>query len=274
MAKSSALPSITQHLRAHGIVTNKRLGQHFLTDPQLLDKIACAGGALLGAHILEIGPGPAGLTRAILAHDPAALTVIERDTQFLPLLQDIAAHYTQLQILHEDALEVEYAAIAAGNMLHIVANLPYNIGTELIIRWLQQHQLFSGMTLLIQKEVAERLAAKEGNKQYGWLSILTQLHAEVEYCFTVPPEAFFPPPKVDSAVVHLTPRDQLLHNANLEALEPLCKAAFQQRRKMLRKSLKSYDGLDAALEKVGIAPTARPETVPIEAWCALAECLG
>lgn len=254
----------------HGLSADKRLGQNFLLDSQLLDRIARVPGDLTQKTVYEVGPGPGGLTRALLKAG-AKVTAVERDRRCLPALAELSAHFPdQLQVISGDAMEIDEAAVL-GEHVHIVANLPYNVGTALLIRWLTAkiwQPWWSSLTLMFQKEVAERITAKVGTPHYGRLSVLAQWRSEAKLSFPVHRSAFVPPPKVMSAVVHLTPKDQP-EGLSLGTLEKITAAAFNQRRKMLRQSLKNIEHMMEALELAGIDATRRPETVSVAEFMAI-----
>jgi len=254
------------------------LGQHFLLDLNLTDRIARAAEPLADHLVYEVGPGPGALTRSLLRAGAAHVIAVERDPRCVEALQDlVAAAAGRLTVIGTDALDVKVADLVArhpGLPLKVVSNLPYNIGTALLIQWLAVAGSIKSMTLMFQMEVAERLAAVSGGKAYGRLSVLTQWLCEVERLFNLPANAFVPPPKVASSVVRLTPRPEPLAAAEMATLERVTAAAFGQRRKMVRSSLKTL-GVDVAklLEAAGIEPTARAEDLPVEAFCALARNL-
>ena len=256
----------------HGIAPRKSLGQHFLLDPNLLDRIVRAAGPLGGAHVIEIGPGPGGLTRALLASDAASVTAIELDRRAVAAVTDLqAAQPDRLRIAEMDARQADLAAMVAAPRV-IVANLPYNIGTALLIGWLQQADLFQSMTLMFQQEVAERIVAVPGSGAYGRLAVLAGLTVRAEIVMHVPAAAFTPPPKVASAVVRLTPFTLQPPLALVQAVARVTEAAFGQRRKMLRGSLKSLGG-EALLVAAGIAPERRAETLTPAEFVRVANCL-
>ena len=255
----------------HGLQARRALGQHFLLDLNLTRRIARAAGPLDAGTTIEIGPGPGGLTRALLELGAAHVIAIERDARAVAALGELAAAYPgRLEIVEGDALELDAARLGAAPR-RIVANLPYNISTALLVRWLERSEAFEGFTLMFQREVAERLAARPRSKAYGRLSVLAAWLCEVELLFNIAREAFVPPPKVVSTVVRLTPRPAPLAPAEREALAVVTAAAFGQRRKMLRTSLKSL-GVDTAvlLERSGLAPTARAEEISVAGFAALA----
>jgi 16S rRNA (adenine1518-N6/adenine1519-N6)-dimethyltransferase len=267
------LPPLRDVIQRHGLAAKKTLGQNFLLDLNLTGKIARAADDLASSTIVEVGPGPGGLTRALLFNGAAKVIAIERDERCLPALEEISAHYPgRLEIVAADALKADLAALASRERsVRIVANLPYNIGTELLIRWLAAQEwppFYRSMTLMFQREVAERIVAKPGTSAYGRLGVLAGWRTEAKILFDVPRQAFTPPPKVTSSVVQLIPREAPL-KADLSALERITRAAFGQRRKMLRQSLKILGG-DALLTAVGIDATRRPETLSIAEFVALA----
>lgn len=269
----ATLPPLREVIADHGLSARRSLGQNFLLDLNITRRIANAAGPLDSATVLEIGPGPGGLTRALLERGARKVIVIERDDRCLSALKQIsAAADGRLYIVSGDALEVDIEALAAQHgALRIVANLPYNISTPLLIGWLKRLTLFDRLVLMFQSEVADRLAALPGTKAYGRLSIAAQWRCQVRPLFTLPPRAFTPAPKVSSTVVELTPREHPLAEADPDILEEVVAAAFRHRRKMLRAALKdTFDDPEAALGTAGIDPQARAETVSIESFCALA----
>jgi 16S rRNA (adenine1518-N6/adenine1519-N6)-dimethyltransferase len=272
------LPPLREVIRAHELVAKKQLGQNFLLDLNLTAKIARAAGDLSGCDVLEVGPGPGGLTRGLLAEGARRVVAVEKDARALPALAEIAAAYPgRLEVVQGDALEIDLAAHLEAPF-KIVANLPYNVGTELLIRWLTPAEwppLWSSLTLMFQKEVAERIVAKPRTAHYGRLALLAQYRCEARIVMTLPPEAFTPAPKVHSAVVQLTALPQPRFPCDFKALQRITAMAFNQRRKMLRASLKGLaPGIEGVLEGVGIAPTARAEEIGLEGFCALARAVG
>jgi 16S rRNA (adenine1518-N6/adenine1519-N6)-dimethyltransferase len=261
------LPPLRAVIAAHGLGAKKSLGQNFLTDTNLLDRIARIPGPLAGARVYEVGPGPGGLTRALLRAG-AHVVAVERDDRALPALAELAAAADgRLTVVGGDAMAVDARALA-GEAAHIVANLPYNIGTALFTGWLDGPEWppwWASLTLMFQKEVAQRITAQPGSNAYGRLAVLAQWRSIPKIALNVPARAFVPAPKVDSAVVHLVPCAPMAaaHPAKLAALTA---AAFGQRRKMLRASLKGLPGALEAMEAQGIKPDARAETVPVEAF--------
>lgn len=264
------LPSVRTMLEAHGLSADKRLGQHFLFDLNITRKIARLAHVGPGDIVIEVGPGPGGLTRALL-ETGAQVIAVEKDARLLPLLSTlVAVSDGALTLVPADALKVALESlIAPGSVAHIVANLPYNVGTALLLGWLTGPVQPASMTLMFQKEVAERLTAMPGSGAYGRLSVITQTLCKAEILLDLPARAFSPPPKVDSAVVRLVTKSDRPSPQFCNALERVTAAAFGQRRKMLRSSLKALGG-EALCRTVGIDPNARAETVDIETFIALA----
>ncbi len=271
----AGLPPLREVIARHGLSASKALGQNFLLDPQLLDRIARVAGNLEGQRVYEVGPGPGGLTRALLRAG-AQVTAVERDRRCLPALAELGeAADGRLRVIEGDALEIDERA-EAGDGAHIVANLPYNVGTVLLVRWLESETWapwWASLSLMFQKEVAERIVAKPGSDAYGRLAVLAQWRSSAVIALNVHRSAFVPPPKVMSAVVHIEPRD-MPEGVNPAKLSALTAAAFGQRRKMLRQSLKGTpDALDA-LATLGIAADRRPETLSVDEFVALARALS
>jgi 16S rRNA (adenine1518-N6/adenine1519-N6)-dimethyltransferase len=258
----------------HGLMADKRLGQNFLLDLNLTARIAREAAPFQGFSIYEVGPGPGGLTRALLAEGAEQIVAVERDRRCLAALEELGQRYPdRLRIVSGDALSIDETAIVPAPR-KLVANLPYNIATPLLLKWLRRPEQFQSYTLLFQKEVAERLAAQPGGKAYGRLSVIVQWVCEVKLAFDINPRAFTPAPKVTSTVVHLTPRPAPLAPAPREALERLTQAAFGQRRKMLRTSLKAvYPNPEELLAAAGIDATRRGETLSVEEFCRLARMI-
>ncbi|QPC44700.1 16S rRNA (adenine(1518)-N(6)/adenine(1519)-N(6))-dimethyltransferase RsmA [Kaustia mangrovi] len=262
----------------HGLTARKSLGQNFLLDLNLTGRIARAAGPLDGVTVVEVGPGPGGLTRALLAEGAARVVAIERDRRCIAALSELADHYGdgRLEVIEGDALAVDAANHVSGPA-RIVANLPYNIATPLLVGWLRAEPWppwYQSMTLMFQREVAERLAAPPGSKTYGRLGVLAQWRCEVRALFDVSPKAFTPPPKVTSTVVQLVPRSSPEPVGDIAALARVTAAAFGQRRKMLRSSLKAaWPQPEALLERAGIAATERAEQVTVAQFCAMARAL-
>lgn len=268
------LPPLRAVIASHGLDATRALGQHFLLDLNLTAKIARAAGNLEGAQVYEVGPGPGGLTRALLDAGARRVVAVERDQRCLAALQELAAAADgRLQLVDGDALAVEEATLLDGPAV-VVANLPYNIATVLLMKWLERLGLFERFVLMFQKEVAERLTAQPRSKSYGRLSVMVQWQCAARRLFDLPPAAFTPPPKVTSSVVELIPRPQPQAPADADKLSRVVAAAFGQRRKMLRSSLRTLtaDPLPA-LAAAGIAPTARAEELSVVEFCRLAQAL-
>ena len=273
-----ALPPLRDVIAAHGLLAKKELGQNFLLDLNLTAKIARQAGDLAGFDVIEVGPGPGGLTRGLLAEGARHVLAIEKDRRCLPALAEIAAAYPgRLTVLEADALAIDPLAHVTGPV-KVVSNLPYNVGTELLIRWLTPKvwpPYWTSLTLMFQREVAERIVAPPGGKAYGRLAILAQWRADARIVLDLAPEAFTPPPKVHSSVVHLTALAEPRFPADADVLSRVVAMGFNQRRKMLRAALKGLGGdVESLLTTVGIAPTDRAETIPLEAWCALARAVA
>jgi 16S rRNA (adenine1518-N6/adenine1519-N6)-dimethyltransferase len=258
-------------IRRHDLGARKSLGQNFLLDLNLTSRIARAAGSLDHAHVVEIGPGPGGLTRALLQEGAHHVIAIERDARCIAALSELASAFPgRLTLVEGDALAMDPLSLAPAPR-KIVANLPYNIATPLLLHWLPGITAYESLTLMFQKEVAQRLAAIPRSKSYGRLSIATQWRAEVKLLFDIPPRAFVPAPKVTSTVVRLTPRPAPLASCDAAALERVTAAAFGQRRKMLRASLKPLGvDSDTLLRAAGIPPTVRAEELTIAEFCSLA----
>ncbi len=269
------LPPIRETIARHGLSASKALGQNFLLDEQLLDRIAALPGDLSGANVLEIGPGPGGLTRAALRAG-AQVTAIEMDSRCLPALAELSEAFPgQLTVIEGDAMKLDHAEIMRGEPFHVLSNLPYNVGTALFVKWLSGDEWprqWLSLTLMFQREVAERIVSKPGTGAYGRLAVLTQWRSEAKLAMKVHRSAFTPPPKVMSAVVHVTPA-KAPEGVSARVLERIAEAAFGQRRKMLRQSLKGVQGALDALDEVGIDPTRRAETVSISEFTELARTL-
>jgi 16S rRNA (adenine1518-N6/adenine1519-N6)-dimethyltransferase len=268
------LPPLRETIKKYGLSASKALGQNFLFDHQLLARIARVPGALDGAEIFEVGPGPGGLTRALLEAG-ARVTAVERDRRCIPALEELGSHFAdKLRVIEGDALKVDAPALFAGRP-HVVANLPYNVGTALLVGWLSAPWApwWASLTLMFQKEVAERIVAPAGSEAYGRLAVLAQWRSTPKIAMTVHRSAFTPPPKVMSAVVHIVPAEAP-EGVRLPVLETLTGAAFGQRRKMLRQSLKGVPGALAAMEQLGIDTSRRAETVSVDEYVALARTLS
>ena len=274
MSGIDALPPLREVIAEHGLSARKSLGQNFLLDLNLTAKIARAAGDLSGCDVLEIGPGPGGLTRGLLAEGARRVLAVEKDHRCLPALAGIAEAYPgRLEVIEGDALEVDPLAHLTPP-IRVVANLPYNVGTELLVRWLTPATwppFWDSLTLMFQREVAERIVARPGSKAYGRLAVLAQWRSDAQIVIHLPPGAFSPPPKVSSAVVHLTALHQPRFAANPQILQNVVARAFNQRRKMLRAALKGMaPDIEDRLIAAGIKPTDRAEVVTLEQFCALA----
>ncbi|MDA7460461.1 16S rRNA (adenine(1518)-N(6)/adenine(1519)-N(6))-dimethyltransferase RsmA [Planktomarina temperata] len=272
------LPPLHDVIATHGLDAKKSLGQNFLLDLNLTSKIARLAGDISGHDVLEVGPGPGGLTRGLLAAGARRVVALEKDPRCMAALSEISAAYPgRLDVFNADALEFDMRGQLTGPV-RVVANLPYNVGTELLVRWLTPKDwppFWSSLTLMFQKEVAERIIAKPGTKAYGRLGILAQWKSTPSVVMELPPEAFTPPPKVHSAVVHLEALAQPRFPAPAGLLSSTVAMAFNQRRKMLRSSLKSAaPDIETALRDAGLEPTARAEEISLEGFCALARRLA
>ena len=269
------LPPLREVIARHGLSASKALGQNFLFDEQLLDRIAAIPGDLSGKQVLEIGPGPGGLTRALLRAG-ARVTAIEMDPRCLPALAELEDAFPgQLTVIHGDAMKLDHAELMGGEAFEVVANLPYNVGTALFVRWLSGEDwppLWTGLTLMFQQEVAQRIVAAPGSSAYGRLAVLAQWRGEAKLAMKVHRSAFTPPPKVMSAIVHVAP-GQMPEGVSAKRLEKLTEAAFGQRRKMLRQSLKGVPGAVEAMDALGIDPQRRAETLSVGEFVALARHL-
>jgi 16S rRNA (adenine1518-N6/adenine1519-N6)-dimethyltransferase len=270
-----ALPPLRETIRRHGLTARRSLGQNFLLDGNLTARIARAARPLEGVNVIEIGPGPGGLTRALLQEDARSVTAIERDDRCIAALAELADLYPhRLIVVAGDAMAIDPAGLVEAPR-KIVANLPYNIATALLLRWLPAIAQYQSLTLMFQKEVARRLTAKPRSKDYGRLSVLVQWHAEVTTLFDVKPSAFVPPPKVTSTLVRIVPRAAPLAACTRADLERVTAAAFGQRRKMLRQSLRSLGvPAEALLRAARIAAERRAEELSVEEFCALARAIA
>jgi 16S rRNA (adenine1518-N6/adenine1519-N6)-dimethyltransferase len=278
MATIDGLAPLREVIRAHDLVAKKQLGQNFLLDLNLTAKIARQAGDLSSCDVLEVGPGPGGLTRGLLAEGARRVLAVEKDARCLPALAEVAAAYPgRLQVINGDALEVDVLAHLTPPV-RVVANLPYNVGTELLIRWLTPETwppFWDSLTLMFQKEVAERIVAKPRSDHYGRLALLVQWRAEAKIVMHLPPEAFTPAPKVHSSVVHITRLAEPRFPCDGKVLQRITAMAFNQRRKMLRSSLKGLGGdVEGMLGTAGIDPTARAEEISLEKFCALARVVA
>lgn len=273
-----ALPPLRQVIETHGLAAKKSLGQNFLLDLNLTAKIARMAGSLDSHDVLEIGPGPGGLTRGLLAEGARKVLAVEKDSRCLPALDEITSQYPgRLAVINADALELDPLAHLTPP-IRVAANLPYNVGTELLVRWLTPKDwppFWDSLTLMFQKEVAQRITAQPGSKAYGRLAILSQWRTDAQIVMELPPQAFSPPPKVHSAVVHLTALAQPRYPADAKTLERVVAKAFNQRRKMLRSALKGLvPDIETHLINADIAPTDRAEQIELERFCALARSVA
>ncbi|WP_421703677.1 16S rRNA (adenine(1518)-N(6)/adenine(1519)-N(6))-dimethyltransferase RsmA [Aliiroseovarius sp.] len=277
MSTIDSLPPLRQVIESHGLVAKKSLGQNFLLDLNLTSKIARQAGDLSECDVLEVGPGPGGLTRGLLAEGARKVLAVEKDSRAMGALAEIAEVYPgKLETINADALDLNPLDHLTPP-IRIVANLPYNVGTELLVRWLTPKDwppAWESLTLMFQREVAQRITAQPGSKAYGRLATLAQWRTQATITMELPPEAFSPPPKVHSAVVHLKALPEPRFPADANKLQSVVATAFNQRRKMLRASLKGlHPEIEEVLTSVGIKPTARAETIELEAWCALSRAL-
>ncbi|MEM1428716.1 MAG: 16S rRNA (adenine(1518)-N(6)/adenine(1519)-N(6))-dimethyltransferase RsmA [Pseudomonadota bacterium] len=278
MSAVDRLPPLREVIAAHDLSARKALGQNFLLDLNLTARIARIPGDLSAASVLEVGPGPGGLTRGLLAEGAGRVLAVEKDARCLPALAEIAEAYPgRLDVVQGDALDVDPGASLAPP-IHIVANLPYSVGTELLVRWLTPETwppFWTSATLMFQREVADRIVARPGSKAYGRLAVLAQWRAEARIALTLPPETFIPPPKVHSAVVHIRPLREPRAPADPGVLTRVVAMAFNQRRKMLRAALKGLGGdVTALIEAAGLDPTARAERIDIVGFAALARAVA
>ncbi len=274
MTAIDGLPPLREVIARHDLRAKKQLGQNFLLDLNLTARIARAAGDLTQCDVIEVGPGPGGLTRGLLAEGARHVLAIEKDARAIPALHEIAAAYPgRLTVIHGDALQIDPLAHVTPPV-RIAANLPYNIGTELLVGWLTPPDwppFWQSLTLMFQREVANRIVARPGGKDYGRLAILAQWRCDARIVLTLPPQAFVPAPKVESAVVHLTALPQPRFPADPKVLSELTFAAFNQRRKMLRAALKGvHPAIETLLRDAGIPPTARAEEIGLDRFCALA----
>ncbi len=275
MATLDGLPPLRDVIQRHGLDAKKSLGQNFLFDLNLTQKIARTAGPIEDHTVIEVGPGPGGLTRSILALGAKRVIAIERDARCLPALAEVSDHYPgRLTVIEGDALKTKFEALAPGEPVRIIANLPYNVGTQLLVNWLLPQNwppFWDSMTLMFQREVGLRIVATEDDDHYGRLGVLCGWRTNAHMAFDVPPQAFSPPPKVTSSVVHLEPRANPLA-CDASALERVTQAAFGQRRKMLRQSVKSLGG-ETLLARADIDPQRRAETLSVEEFVRLANAL-
>ena len=272
------LPPLRDVIASHGLDAKKSLGQNFLLDLNLTSKIARLAGDISGHDVLEVGPGPGGLTRGLLAAGARRVVALEKDPRCMPALAQISAAYPgRLDVFNADALEFDMRGQLTGPV-RVVANLPYNVGTELLVRWLTPPEwppVWSSLTLMFQREVAERIVAQPGSKAYGRLALLAQWRSNARIVLNLPPEAFSPPPKVSSAVVHIQALPAPRYPCEAKVLERVVAQAFNQRRKMLRAALKgAAPDIEDRLLAAGIKPTDRAETIDLERFCALARLIA
>lgn len=269
------LPPLRDVIQRHGLSASKALGQNFLLDEQLLDRIATLPGDLSGARVLEVGPGPGGLTRALMRAG-ARVTAIEMDRRCLPALEELSQAFPgQLRVIHGDAIRLDHGEVMDRKPFHVLSNLPYNVGTALFVKWLSGEAWppqWKSLTLMFQREVAERIVAPPGGSAYGRLAVMAQWRSTTRLAMKVHRSAFTPPPKVMSAVVHVNPRD-MPEGVSAKTLERLTEAAFGQRRKMLRQSLKGVPGALDALAAEGIEPTRRAETMDVAEFVRVARVM-
>lgn len=267
--KLKSLPSVKDTVKIYGIKPDKKLGQNFLFDSGVTDQIVLSAGDLKDKTILEIGPGPGALTRSILASSAKKIYAIEMDARCIEALRELERlSEGRLEVKNQDALRIDEKSF--GDLIYVIANLPYNIGTTLIFKWLENINIFSGFTLMLQKEVVERICAKPSTHEYGKLSILIQIKASAEKVFDVDPEFFFPPPKVVSSIIRIIPYSKPLFEYNETRLQLILKTAFGQRRKMIRTTLSSlFPNLEKILIDLGIPPTLRAEDITPEQYCRL-----
>jgi len=265
------LPLLKNIIKKYDLAPKKSLGQNFILDQNITDNIVTSSGLLAGQDVIEIGPGPGGLTRSILEKNPNKLVVIEQDDRCIQALKELKYHYPQLEIINGDALQINIADLGLKNP-KIIANLPYNIGTALLINWLYNIGTWSSLTLMFQREVAKRIVADPGGKDFGRLSIIAQLICDTEMHFELGPEAFYPPPKVTSAVISLYPKKDQPSKDILKSVELVCKVLFNQRRKMLRSTLKQlHPDIDSLILNTDISLTQRPEELSIEQFVQIAK---
>lgn len=276
-----SLPSIAKLANEYNIKPLKKLGQNFIYDESLCDKIVADSGLQQDEVVLEVGPGPAGLTRSILKKNPYRLYAIETDSRCMPLLNRLQEVYQNLEIIHNDAKKVAVSDVVAGDIcgkkLRIISNLPYNIGTILLTQWLKESSIISSMTLMLQREVVERIVASVNTKNYGRLSVICQLICNSHKCFDVSPKAFYPPPSVWSSIVHLTPKSDRPNKNLLSKVEYITNLAFSGRRKMIKSSLKTLkfnksnvEGVESLLERCDIDPAMRAENISPQEYLKIA----
>ena len=277
--RGDPLPPLRDVIRELSLSARKSLGQNYILDLNMTRRIARTAAPLADRHVLEVGPGPGGLTRGLLMEGAARVTAIEKDPRFLPALADIASAYPgRLDVISDDATKIDWAALMPPDReTWIIANLPYNVGTQLLLAWLTVEAWpprWAGLVLMFQREVADRLVAEAGSRAYGRLSVLASWRCEIRMELTLPPEVFTPPPKVASALVRLRPREHPTDAGSATKLARVTAAAFGQRRKMLRQNLKSlFSDPEVAIEAAALSPTARAEQIDVRGFCALARQL-
>jgi len=266
------LPTTSALIKKYNLNAKKSFGQNFILDSNLTDKIAKCAGDLSNFEVLEIGPGPGSLTRSILKQNPQKLTVIEMDTRFLPLLGEIKSTYPNLEIVGDDALKIDEKKLVSNKPFKIIANLPYNVGTELVFKWIENQDLdIDLMILMLQKEVVERIVAGPGNKKYGRLAVMVNFLCETEYLFDVSASSFTPPPKVTSSLVKIIPKKIKVEKSQVKKLSWIVQAAFNQRRKKIRSSLKSVNSnIEMVLAKLNIDQNLRAEQLTISQFVLIA----
>ena len=265
------LPSLKSVIQKFNLTPKKNLGQNFLLNSAITDRIVDASLISSNDEVLEIGPGPGGLTRSILKKHPKKLIVIEQDSRCIAALKELNLIYPQLEIINDDALKIDYSQLGLNNP-KIIANLPYNIGTALLLKWLETPTLWSSLTLMFQREVAERIAALPKCKDYGRLSVISQIICNIEKHFELEPKEFFPPPKVTSTVISIYPKQNQLDIKIIKNVEMICKILFNQRRKMLRSTLSQVsNNIQMLLENTGIELSQRPEEISVEQFVMLAK---
>jgi 16S rRNA (adenine1518-N6/adenine1519-N6)-dimethyltransferase len=258
--------------KKYQLMAKRSLGQNFLFDYKITDKIANKAGDLEGCNVVEIGPGPGGLTRSILKHNPKKLIVIEQDARVMPLLEEIKTHFPILEIMQGDALNTDISDLFNGESFKIVANLPYNIGTELVFRWLENYQNIESMTLLLQKEVVQRIVSSPNSKKYGRLAVMINFFCDTKSLFDIAPGSFVPAPKVTSSLVQITPKSKPVADIDPKILSKICATAFNQRRKMLRSALKPLAiNVEDLLKRCNIDSTLRAEQLSLEDFAKLAQ---
>ena len=269
------LPTTSALIKKYNLNAKKSFGQNFILDANLTDKIAKCAGDLSNFEVLEIGPGPGSLTRSILKQNPQKLTVIEMDPRFQPLLEEIKSSYPVLEIINDDALKIDEKKLIGDKAFKIIANLPYNVGTELVFKWIENQDLnLDLMILMLQKEVVERIVAKPGSKKYGRLAVMVNFLCETEYLFDVSASSFTPPPKVTSSLVKIIPKKIKVEKAQIKKLSWVVQAAFNQRRKKIRSSLKSVNpNMETILEKLNIDQNLRAEQLTIEQFVLITSCI-